>query len=201
WRPVSSVRPMAGTLQGALIVRGDAGGGAKRRVLWQSAYVGVGSNLHGPEAQVRHALAALAQLPKTRLVRQSSLYGSRPWGLREQPDFVNAAAGLLTQLPVSEFFQALQSLQVRLGRSPPIVRWGPRLIDLDLLLFGQLRLQTPELTLPHRGVVSRSFVLYPLHEVAPELRLPGGLSVGELLQRVDAADIWRLDNKPTTHGA
>jgi 2-amino-4-hydroxy-6-hydroxymethyldihydropteridine diphosphokinase len=170
-------------------------------VLWQSAYVGVGSNLDDPPLQVRRALQALLQLPRTRLVRESSLYGSRPWGLSEQPDFVNAVAGLLTQLPVRTFFDALQALQGQLGRVPSSVRWGPRRIDLDLLLFDQMRLQTPELTLPHPGVVSRSFVLYPLYEVAPGLRVPGGLRIAELLERVDASDLWRLDKQPITHGA
>jgi 2-amino-4-hydroxy-6-hydroxymethyldihydropteridine diphosphokinase len=170
-------------------------------VLWLSAYVGVGSNLDEPALQVRHALQALSQLPQTRLVRHSSLYGSRPWGLAEQPDFVNAVAGLLTQLPVGTFFQSLRALEVELGRAPSSVRWGPRRIDLDLLLFDQMRLQTPELTLPHPGVVSRSFVLYPLYEVAPELRVPGGMRIGELLERVDASSLWRLDKQPIAHGA
>jgi 2-amino-4-hydroxy-6-hydroxymethyldihydropteridine diphosphokinase len=170
-------------------------------VLWQSAYVGVGSNLDEPALQVRRALRALAQLPRSRLIRQSSLYGSRAWGLKEQPDFVNAVAGLLTQLPVRAFFEALRTLEVQLGRVAPAVRYGPRRIDLDLLSFDQMRLQTPELTLPHPGVVSRSFVLYPLYEVAPGLRIPGGLRVEELLERVDASDLWRLDNRILTHGA
>ena len=170
-------------------------------MLWQSAYIGVGSNLDEPALQVRRALQALAGLPQTRLMRQSTLYGSRPWGMSEQPDFVNAVAGLLTQLPVRMLFETLQGLEVRLGRGPKTVRYGPRRIDLDLLLFDQMRLQTPELTLPHPGVVSRSFVLYPLHEVAPELRIPGGVRVEELLTRVDASGLWRLDKQPLTHGA
>ena len=170
-------------------------------VLWQSAYVGVGSNLDDPELQVRRALQELSQLPQTRLVLHSSLYGSHPWGLKDQPDFVNAVAGLLTQLPVRNFFELLGALEVQLGRVPAAIRYGPRRIDLDLLLFDQMRLQTPELTLPHPGVVSRSFVLYPLHEVAPELRIPGGLRVNELLERVDASDLWRLDKNTLTHGA
>ena len=170
-------------------------------MLWQSAYVGVGSNLDDPTLQVQRALQELSQLPQTRLVQHSSLYGSRPWGVADQPDFVNAVAGLLTQLPVRTFFDTLRALEVQLGRIPPSVRWGPRRIDLDLLLFGQMRLQTPELTLPHPGVVSRSFVLYPLYEVAPELRIPGGVRIGELLERVDASGLWRLDKQPITHGA
>ncbi len=124
-----------------------------------------------------------------------------PWGMTEQPDFVNAVAGLLTQLPVRTFFEALGGLQTQLGRTPARVRWGPRRIDLDLLLFDQMRLQTPELTLPHPGVVTRSFVLYPLYEIAPELRIPGGVRISELLERVDSSGLWRLDNQPIAHGA
>ncbi len=168
-------------------------------MLWQSVYVGVGSNLDDPRLQVHRALHRLAQLPATRLMRQSALYGSRPWGFAQQPDFVNAVAALLTQLPVGEFFEALQALQTRLGHVPPAVRYGPRCIDLDLLVFDQIRLQTPELTLPHPGVVTRNFVLYPLFEVAPDLRIPGGLRVPELLRRVDCSGLWRLDNQPIPH--
>lgn len=170
-------------------------------MLWQSAYVGVGSNLDEPEQQVRRALAELAGLESTRLVAQSSLYGSRPWGVTGQPDFVNAAAGLLTQLPVDSFFQALRSLERQLGRIPPPVRWGPRRIDLDLLLFDGLRLDGPQLRLPHPGVVERNFVLYPLSEVAPDLVVPGSGRVRELRSRVDRAGIWRLDGRAIDHDA
>ena len=94
------------------------------------------------------------------------------------------------------FFGALRSLEGALGREPPRVRWGPRRIDLDLLLFDAERLDSPELTLPHPGIVQRNFVLYPLLEVAPELNVPGCGRVAELAARVDAAGIWRLDNTP-----
>ncbi len=170
-------------------------------MLWQPAYVGLGSNLDDPELQVRQALAALGRLERTRLVLQSSLYGSRPWGLAEQPDFVNAAAGLLTQLAVEQFFGRLRDLERRLGRTPSTVRWGPRRIDLDLLAFGPLRLETAGLRLPHPGVVSRNFVLYPLHEIAPDLILPGGARVRELVAQADRTGIWRLDGRPLEHGA
>jgi 2-amino-4-hydroxy-6-hydroxymethyldihydropteridine diphosphokinase len=170
-------------------------------MLWQSAYVGVGSNLDEPERQVRAALAALATLEATVLVAASSLYGSRPWGVSEQPDFVNAVAGLLTQLPVDEFFRALRALERQLGRAPPTVRWGPRRIDLDLLLFDALQLPGPALRLPHPGVVQRNFVLYPLCEVAPDLVVPGSGCVRELRSRVDRAGIWRLDGRAIDHDA
>jgi 2-amino-4-hydroxy-6-hydroxymethyldihydropteridine diphosphokinase len=170
-------------------------------MLWHVAYVGIGSNLDQPADQVQRALGALSQLPLTRLVLQSSLYGSKPMGPATQPDFVNAVAGLLTQLDMAAFFAALRALESALGREPPRVRWGPRRIDLDLLLFDAERLDGAELTLPHPGIVQRNFVLYPLLEVAPELNVPGRGRVAELAARVGAAGIWRLDNNPKTHGA
>jgi len=163
-------------------------------MLWHPAYVGLGSNLDEPAVQVRRAFAALATIPATRLVRTSSLYGSRPMGPVPQPDFVNAAAGLLTQLEAAEFFTHLRALERQLGRMPPRERWGPRRIDLDLLVFAQLRIDTPALQLPHPGIVERNFVLYPLAEVAPELPVPGCGRIAELLARVNPEGLWRLDS-------
>lgn len=165
-------------------------------MLWHPAYVGLGSNLDQPASQVRRALEALATLTRTRLICHSALYGSKPWGLTEQPDFVNAAAGLLTQLPVEQFFQALRTLETQLGRAPTRVRNGPRSIDLDLLVFDQLQINTPDLQVPHPGVVQRNFVLYPLLEVAPELLVPGSARVVELAARADSTGLWRLDKHP-----
>jgi 2-amino-4-hydroxy-6-hydroxymethyldihydropteridine diphosphokinase len=161
-------------------------------MLWHPAYVGLGSNLDEPASQVRRALAALAELPGTRLVRQSSLYSSRPMGPVAQPDFINAVAGLLTQLDAAEFFGELRSLERALGRSRARERWGPRRIDLDLLMFAQLRQEGPELQLPHPGIVARNFVLYPLCEVAPELVVPGCGRVCELAAGVSPEGIRRL---------
>jgi 2-amino-4-hydroxy-6-hydroxymethyldihydropteridine diphosphokinase len=122
-------------------------------------------------------------------------------GPAAQPDFVNAVAGMLTQLDAGPFFKALRALETGLGREPPRVRWGPRRIDLDLLVFGSLRLASPELTLPHPGIVQRNFVLYPLFEVAPGLQVPGLGPVDELAARADCAGIWRLDDISIRHGA
>ena len=99
-------------------------------MLWHVAYVGIGSNLDQPAEQVQRALDALSQLLQTRLVLQSSLYGSKPLGPQPQPDFVNAVAAVLTQLPAAAFFGALRALEGALGREPPRVRWGPRRIGL-----------------------------------------------------------------------
>jgi 2-amino-4-hydroxy-6-hydroxymethyldihydropteridine diphosphokinase len=150
---------------------------------WSPAYVGLGSNLSEPRAQVERAFALLAHIGDTRLVSRSRLYGSRPMGPRDQPEFVNAAAGLLTQLPAPQLLQQLQAIESSMGRVPPVVRWGPRLIDLDLLLYGQLVSRVPELVLPHPGIHERNFVLYPLADIAPALLVPGHASVAELAHR------------------
>ncbi|HWW22193.1 MAG TPA: 2-amino-4-hydroxy-6-hydroxymethyldihydropteridine diphosphokinase [Steroidobacteraceae bacterium] len=168
---------------------------------WFPVYVGIGSNLEQPIEQVRRALDALAGLPRTRLERRSSLYGSEPIGPAKQPPYVNAVAALLTQLPVRPLFDALRDLELRLGKRAPRERWGARTIDLDLLIYSSLRTQEPDLTLPHPGIVQRNFVLYPLREVAPELSVPGGGPVGMLASRVDSAGIWRLNDETTKHGA
>ena len=160
--------------------------------LWRPAYVGIGSNLDDPALQVRRALAALSQLPQSLLLRCSSLYLSKPLGPVTQPDFVNAAAGLLTQLDALAFFEALLALEMQLGREPPRLRWGPRRIDLDLLVFAHQRVESAELTLPHPGIVARNFVLYPLREVAPDLDVPGLGRVCELAARVAAEGIRPL---------
>jgi 2-amino-4-hydroxy-6-hydroxymethyldihydropteridine diphosphokinase len=160
---------------------------------WHPAYVGLGSNLDEPIRQVRQALAALSELPETRWYGQSSLYGSRPLGGRAQPDYVNAAAALLTRLDVRPFFDALRALERRLGRPAAHERWASRCIDLDLLLFGQLRLEEDALRLPHPGLLERNFVLYPLAELAPELMVPGHGPVASLAARLGREGLWVLD--------
>jgi 2-amino-4-hydroxy-6-hydroxymethyldihydropteridine diphosphokinase len=156
------------------------------------AYVGLGSNLDGPVAQVERGLAALAGLPRTRCVARSSLYRSKPFGPVAQPDFVNAVAGLLTQLHPGEFLAELKSLEDRLGRERPVVRWGPRRIDLDLLVYGDARIDEAELTVPHPGIAGRAFVLAPLAELAPDLDVPGAGRVRALLDRVDTTGLERI---------
>jgi len=151
---------------------------------WQPAYIGVGSNLQDPRRQVDTACARLADLPRTRLVLTSRLYASRPFGPVSQPDFVNAVAGLLTQLDPESVLRELRALESAMGRTAPRERWGPRIIDLDLLALGSERRSLPSLTLPHPGIVERNFVLYPLSDIAPDLELPGMGRVAELKRRV-----------------
>lgn len=159
---------------------------------WRPAYVGVGSNLEDPRAQVLKACGQLAQLPLTRLERTSPLYRSRPMGPIAQPDFVNAVAGLLTQLDAPAFFAALRALEAALGRPAAHQRWGPRVIDLDLLSYGREQRAGPELTLPHPGISERNFVLYPLADIAPDLDIPGLGRVAGLAGRITAEGLTRL---------
>jgi 2-amino-4-hydroxy-6-hydroxymethyldihydropteridine diphosphokinase len=162
---------------------------------WYPAYVGLGSNLDEPAQRVTEALGALQQLPETRDVAGSSLYGSHPMGPVSQADFCNAVAGMLTRLPPLEFLRALRSLERQLGRQPPRERWGPRRIDLDLLVHGSEQLTSAELTVPHPGIVQRNFVLYPLADVAPDLQIPGLGRVTDLLRGVSSDGLWRLDGQ------
>jgi 2-amino-4-hydroxy-6-hydroxymethyldihydropteridine diphosphokinase len=151
---------------------------------WRPAYVALGSNLADPSAQVTTALGLLAGIRGTRLVARSRLWASRPLGPQDQPDFVNAVAALLTQLDAGQLLGELQALERAMGRSDPVIRWGPRNIDLDLLALGQDELAGPGLCLPHPGVHERDFVLYPLAELAPELWIPGRGRVEALVRRV-----------------
>lgn len=160
--------------------------------LWTPAYVAIGANLDDPLARVRESFARLAAIRSTRLVASSRLYRSSPLGPKDQPDYVNAAVGLLTQLSASELLTELKALEQALGRAAPIVRWGPRRIDFDLLVFGSERIQTDTLTVPHPGVPVRNFVLYPLLDIAPELNVPGHGRVRELARRVSADGLFPL---------
>jgi 2-amino-4-hydroxy-6-hydroxymethyldihydropteridine diphosphokinase len=159
---------------------------------WLPAYVGVGSNLSNPEQQVRRALTALAGLPDTRFIVASPLYRTRPFGEVVQPSFVNAVAGLLTSRSPEDLLVALRALERTLGREPPRERWGPRVIDLDLLIVGRETRATDALTLPHPGIAERDFVLYPLADVAPDLEVPGLDRVSRLRARVTNRGIERL---------
>jgi 2-amino-4-hydroxy-6-hydroxymethyldihydropteridine diphosphokinase len=156
---------------------------------WTPAYVGLGSNLDDPPLQIARGFEALATLPHTRLVLRSRLYRTHPLGPIDQPDFVNAAAGLLTQLPHRDLLVSLKGLENRLGRRRPAERWGPRRIDLDLLVYGNARIDEPDLTVPHPGIAERAFVLAPLADFAPDLRVPGLGLVRELLATVDTSGL------------
>lgn len=156
------------------------------------AYVGLGSNLRDPVAQVRAAFDALGALPQSLLVCRSSLYGSKPMGDIAQPDFCNAVAGLLTGLDASELLAAMRDIEKRFGREPSRTRWGPRVLDLDLLSYGERRSADPAMLLPHPGIAERAFVLHPWREVAPDVLVPGLGRVASLAAGVSAEGLWKI---------
>lgn len=159
---------------------------------WFPAYVGIGSNLGDPPECVRAAFAALAALRASRLECRSSLYGSVPMGPVAQADFCNAVAGLLTRLEAPQLHAELLNIERQLGRERARERWGPRMIDLDLLVYADERRADAQLTLPHPGIAERNFVLQPLREIAPDLLIPGLGRVAELAARSSDAGLWRI---------
>lgn len=159
---------------------------------WYPAYVGLGSNLKGPTGQLDSALDLLAAIPSTRLVARSSLYRSAPLGGIEQPDYVNAVAALLTRLTARPLLDALQQIEKQRGRERGGVRWGPRVLDLDLLVHGSHQIEEPGLTIPHPGIAERNFVLLPLFEVAPDLVIPGLGRVAAIPVNTDEPRISRI---------
>jgi 2-amino-4-hydroxy-6-hydroxymethyldihydropteridine diphosphokinase len=159
---------------------------------WRPAYVAVGSNLDDPRERVREACERTRSLPATRLEMRSRMYLTRPMGPKDQPDYVNAAVGLLTQLTARELLDALLGIECGMGRRRQ-ERWGPRLIDLDLIWMVGAAIEEPGLTLPHPGVSMRNFVLYPLDDIAPTLDIPGHGRVMDLKLRSGADGISVLE--------
>lgn len=157
-----------------------------------AAYVALGSNLDDPAAQVERGFAALAALPGTRLRARSRLYRTPPWGVVDQPAFVNAAAALETSLAPRALLEALLAIEAGAGRVRG-VRNGPRTLDLDLLAYGDCELREAGLTLPHPRLHERAFVLLPLADVAPGFDVPGQGRVADLLANVDTTGCVAID--------
>ncbi|WP_426700215.1 2-amino-4-hydroxy-6-hydroxymethyldihydropteridine diphosphokinase [Rhodanobacter sp. Col0626] len=155
------------------------------------AYVALGSNLGDPQQQLLAAMDALASLADTRLLRRSRLYRTPPWGVLEQPPFINAAVELDTGLSPHALLDALLIIEQRAGRVRG-ERNGPRVLDLDLLHVDGVQLDDARLTLPHPRMAERAFVLLPLHDIAPTLRLPDQHTVAERLGMLDLAGCERL---------
>ncbi len=159
------------------------------------AYVGLGSNLGDSPAVLTAALRELEALPGVRLVAVSALYLTEPELVREQPDFHNAVAELACAPEVEPLglLRALQDIENRLGRTRDGARYGPRVVDLDLLLFNETVMQEPDLILPHPRMAERAFVLVPLNDVAPDAALPDGTTVHHALAALgEAADPRRV---------
>lgn len=161
--------------------------------VWEPAYIGIGSNLDEPRSQVLRAIEHIGTLRDVRLVLRSRLYGSRPLGDPGQPDFVNAVVGVLVRIEPLALLGELRAIERDFGRPQARERWGPRVIDLDLLVYGRERSADPRLLLPHPGVVDRNFVLYPLADIAPDLDVPGLGRVADLERRVPSEGIWALE--------
>lgn len=155
------------------------------------AYIGLGSNLEDPVQQLLTALTELDQLEQCQLVAQSSLYSSKPVGPQDQPDFVNAVAKLTTELTPLVLLDQLQTLE-QSHRRIRERHWGPRTLDLDLLLYDDDFITNPRLTVPHAHMHERGFVLLPLQEISPEISIPGKGLVTEILHYIDTDDLQLL---------
>ncbi|HDM8220786.1 TPA: 2-amino-4-hydroxy-6-hydroxymethyldihydropteridine diphosphokinase [Vibrio campbellii] len=158
-----------------------------------TAYIAVGSNLADPVSQAKQAIEALKTLPNSEFVRASSLYSSTPMGPQNQPDYINAVVAIKTNLTPLELLDCTQAIEQEQGRVRKDERWGPRTLDLDMILYGNEVIDSERLTVPHYGMREREFVLYPLAEIAPSLQLPDGTEVSSLLAQVDrnGLNIWQ----------
>lgn len=159
------------------------------------AYVALGSNLADPMRQVQSALSTLGTLPETTLSARSSLYQSPPLGPAGQPDYINAVCALDTRLTLESLFDHLLAIEEQHGRIRGAERWGPRTLDLDLLLYGHVQSHEVRITLPHPRLHERNFVLYPLYELAPELVIPGHGALAELLKHCSPQGLRKHDNE------
>lgn len=155
------------------------------------AYIGLGSNLDNPQLQIAWALDALARLPESRLEATAPLYRSRALGPGTQPDYLNTVVRLRTALAPQMLLRELLALETARGRRRD-QHWGPRTLDLDILLYDEVSLAEAELTIPHPRLAERNFVLIPLHDLDPDLILPDGTALAELLARIGRAGIVRL---------
>ena len=158
----------------------------------ETAYVGLGSNLARPVEQVTRAFGELSRLPETRLAARSSLYTSAPMGPPDQPEYINAVARLATNLEPSVLLGELRRIEAAHLRRRDGVRWGPRTLDLDLLLYAEVSIATDELTIPHPGICARAFVIVPLLELDETLQLPDGTKLRNLRANFTAMDVIRL---------
>ncbi|SHO55318.1 2-amino-4-hydroxy-6-hydroxymethyldihydropteridine diphosphokinase [Vibrio quintilis] len=150
-----------------------------------TAYIAIGSNQGDPVEQVRQAIKNLEKLPDSELLSVSALYSSTPMGPQDQPDYINAVASIKTNLTPLELLDQTQAIELEQGRVRKEERWGPRTLDLDIILFGDEVIQSERLTIPHYGMKEREFVLYPLAEIAPDLILPDGSQLSRFLSTID----------------
>ncbi|ANG91581.1 2-amino-4-hydroxy-6-hydroxymethyldihydropteridine diphosphokinase [Enterobacteriaceae bacterium 155047] len=150
------------------------------------AYIAIGSNLSAPLEQVNAAIQALADIPQSRIVAVSSFYRTPPLGPQDQPDYLNAAVALETALDAESLLDNTQRIELQQGRERKAERWGPRTLDLDIMLFGDAIIRTGRLTVPHYDMKNRGFMLWPLIEIAPQLTFPTGESLQAVLEHLNA---------------
>ena len=155
------------------------------------AYIALGANLGQPARQLRRAIALICLLPNTRLVKCSSFFSSAPVGYTDQPDFIKAVVEISTRIPPHGLLEALLAIESALGRERQFVN-APRTIDLDLILYDDLVIQTEDLRVPHPRMTERAFVLVPLVEIAPEVMIPGNGRAADLLPRVEDQQLQRI---------
>lgn len=155
-------------------------------------YIALGSNLDNPEQQVKQAMTRLTELDSSSSMTCSSLYRSKPLGPQQQPDFINAVVGLECELPALQLLSRLQGIENDQGRVRA-ERWGPRSLDLDLLLYGEETIDHPDLKVPHPEMAKRNFVLIPLYEIAAELTIPAMGKLADLIRPLAAGGLERID--------
>ena len=156
------------------------------------AYIGIGSNLDDPVKQVLEAVEELEMIPDTILVERSSLYSGKPMGPADQPDYVNAVVSLDTLLSAEDLHQALIGIEDMQGRDRSGEKWGPRVLDLDLLMYGSKTIDAADLTVPHPGMHERDFVLIPLEEIAGNLKIPGQGFIYSLINKCETHSLKKL---------
>lgn len=158
-------------------------------------YIGIGSNLAEPRKQVELAVSRLGAIENSWLRAISPFYRSAPMGQPGQADYINAVAYLVTELSAEQLLDALQAIELAQGRVRDGTRWGPRTLDLDILLYNAEFIRTTRLTVPHPEIVNRAFVLEPLYAIAPKLSVPGFGAVAELRLAVDRSGVELLDDR------
>lgn len=161
------------------------------------AYIGLGSNLGTPVAQLREALERIEAHSQMVLAANSSFYASSPMGPQDQPDYVNAVCKVKTSLQPQELLSILQDIENQQGRERIGDRWGPRTLDLDILLYNDLSLNSKNLTLPHYGMKEREFVLVPLFEIAPDLIMQDGRSLATWVSKCNLEGLYRIPTGST----
>ena len=158
------------------------------------AYIGLGSNLVDPIVQIKSARIAVAAIEGVQELTFSGLYHSLPMGPQDQPDYVNAVMGVVTELSAMDLLRSLQHIENDQGRIRNGEHWGPRTLDLDMLIYGEQEIDEPDLIVPHKGMEERSFVLYPLFEIAPQLHVPNKGSIVDLIAKCPLSGLKRINS-------